>query len=232
MGTIFDKLNANVDLSVFKKGNEDLKTQLRRRYLSLVGLLEYVDIINGDLTGRELPEGMTEDTVKRMISHCVGDLDTIAAMTPAAITPPAMTTRSSICHDSDICKPGTANDATYTKINDFEMIVSGNLEHDTEHRINGNASWRFGLAIQIDEKYEAGATWRINEKDMELVTKEMDSNDPLWPRAIYIYPAFNYGDHNIYLADTKAEKLTVKIHYKDGVEETYIIKYYQVSDEN
>ena len=80
MPTIFDNLNANVDLSVFKKSNDDPKTPLRRHYLSLVGLLEYVDIINGDLTGRELPEGITEDTVKRMISHCVGDLDTVAAM--------------------------------------------------------------------------------------------------------------------------------------------------------
>lgn len=80
MPTIFDNLNANVDLSVFKKSNDDPKTPLRRHYLSLVGLLEYVDIINGDLTGRELPEGITEDTVKRMITHSVGDLDTVAAM--------------------------------------------------------------------------------------------------------------------------------------------------------
>lgn len=80
MPTIFDNLNANVDLSVFKKSNDDPKTPLRRHYLSLVGLLEYVDIINGDLTGRELPEGMTEDTVKRMITHSVGDLDTVNAM--------------------------------------------------------------------------------------------------------------------------------------------------------
>ena len=93
MPTIFDNLNANVDLSVFKKSNDDPKTPLRRHYLSLVGLLEYVDIINGDLTGRELPEGMTEDTVKRMISHCVGDLDTVAAMSgeqpgPEPVVPP------------------------------------------------------------------------------------------------------------------------------------------------
>ena len=80
MPTIFDNLNANVDLSVFKKSNDDPKTPLRRHYLSLVGLLDYVDIINGDLTGRELPEGMTEDTVKRMITHSVGDLDTVNAM--------------------------------------------------------------------------------------------------------------------------------------------------------
>ena len=93
MGTIFDNLNANVDLSVFKKSNTDKKTPLRRHYLSLVGLLEYVDIINGDLTGRELPEGMTEDTVKRMVTHSIGDLDTVAAMTgeepgPEPVVPP------------------------------------------------------------------------------------------------------------------------------------------------
>jgi len=80
MNTIFDNLNANIDLSIFGKDNPDPKTALRRRYLSLAGLLEYVDIINGDLTGRELPEGMDEDTVKRMVTHSIGDLDTVSAM--------------------------------------------------------------------------------------------------------------------------------------------------------
>lgn len=80
MGTIFDNLGANVDLSIFKKDNDDPKTPVRRHYLSLVGLLQYVDIINGDLTGQELPEGVTEDTVKGMVYHCIGDIDTRNAM--------------------------------------------------------------------------------------------------------------------------------------------------------
>lgn len=80
MSTIFDNFNGDVDLSIFRKSNTDPKTPLRRHYLSLVGLLEYVDILNGDLTGRSLPEGMDEDTVKRMVSHCIGDLDTMKAM--------------------------------------------------------------------------------------------------------------------------------------------------------
>lgn len=77
--TIFPS-GTEVDLSIFKKDNEDPKTPLRRHYLSLVGLLQYVDIINGDLTGQELPEGITEDIVKGMVYHCVGDLDTREAM--------------------------------------------------------------------------------------------------------------------------------------------------------
>lgn len=77
--TIFPS-GTEVDLSIFKKDNEDPKTPLRRHYLSLVGLLQYVDIINGDLTGQELPEGITEDTVKGMVYHCIGDLDTRNAM--------------------------------------------------------------------------------------------------------------------------------------------------------
>lgn len=80
MNTIFDNLNGNVDLSIFGKSNTDPKTPLRRHYLSLVGLLEYVDILNGDLTGRELPEGIDEVAVKRMVTHCIGDLDTMKAM--------------------------------------------------------------------------------------------------------------------------------------------------------
>ena len=80
MNTIFDNLGKDVNLSIFDKDNEDPKTPLRRRYLALVGLLEYVDILNGDLTGRSLPEGITEDTVKGMIIHCIGDPDTRQAM--------------------------------------------------------------------------------------------------------------------------------------------------------
>ena len=88
MGTIFDNLGANVDLSIFKKDNDDPKTPVRRHYLSLVGLLQYVDIINGDLTGQELPEGVTEDTVKGMVYHCIGDLDTRNAMLNGDIPTP------------------------------------------------------------------------------------------------------------------------------------------------
>lgn len=75
MGTIYDNFEGTIDLSIFKKTNTDEKTSLRRRYLSLVGLLEYVDIINGDITGRELPEGYTEKTIMGMINHCIGDLN-------------------------------------------------------------------------------------------------------------------------------------------------------------
>ena len=63
MNTLFDNLGKDVNLFIFDKDNEDPKTPLRRRYLALVGLLEYVDIINGDLVGRSLPEGITEDSI-------------------------------------------------------------------------------------------------------------------------------------------------------------------------
>ena len=80
MNTIFSDFSKDVDLSIFRESNKDPKTPLRRHYLSLVGLLEYVDIINGDLTGRSLPEDITVDTVKGMIIHCIGDPDTMKAM--------------------------------------------------------------------------------------------------------------------------------------------------------
>ena len=80
MNTIFDNLNGNIDLSIFGKSNTDPKKPLRRHYLSLVGLLEYVDIVNGDISDRDLPKGMTADDVKRMVSHSIGDLDTKQAM--------------------------------------------------------------------------------------------------------------------------------------------------------
>ena len=80
MNTIFSDFSKDVDLSIFRESNKDPKTPLRRHYLSLVGLLEYVDILNGGLPGRSLPDGMTADDVKRMVSHAIGDLDTMNAM--------------------------------------------------------------------------------------------------------------------------------------------------------
>lgn len=77
MNTIFSDFSKDVDLSIFKESKKDSKSSIRRHYLSLVGLLEYVDIINGDLPGRSLPDGMTADDVKRMVSHAIGDLDTM-----------------------------------------------------------------------------------------------------------------------------------------------------------
>lgn len=76
----FDNFGKNVNLSIFKKGNEDPKTPVHYRYLGPVGLLEYVDIVSGDLTGRSLPEGIAGETVKGMIIHCISDLDTRQAM--------------------------------------------------------------------------------------------------------------------------------------------------------
>ena len=73
MNTIFDNFTGEVNLSIFRPSSDVPGVNLRRQYLSLVGLLQYVDIINGDLTGN-LPDNITEQTVKGMISHCIGDL--------------------------------------------------------------------------------------------------------------------------------------------------------------
>ena len=73
MNTIFDNFTGEVNLDIFRPGSEIPGASIRRQYLSLVGLLQYVDIINGDLTGT-LPANITEQTVKGMISHCIGDL--------------------------------------------------------------------------------------------------------------------------------------------------------------
>ena len=80
MNTIFSDFSKDVDLSIFRESNKDPKTPLRRHYLSLVGLLEYVDILNGNLPGHALPKGMTVDDVKRMVSHAISDLDTKRAI--------------------------------------------------------------------------------------------------------------------------------------------------------
>ena len=87
MNTIFSDFSKDVDLSIFRESNKDPKTPLRRHYLSLVGLLEYVDILNGGLPGCSLPEGMTVDDVKRMVSHAINDLDTKEAMSTDSSLP-------------------------------------------------------------------------------------------------------------------------------------------------
>lgn len=87
MNTIFSDFSKDVDLSIFRESNKDPKTPLRRHYLSLVGLLEYVDILNGGLPGRTLPDGMTVDDVKRMVSHAINDLDTKEAMSADSSVP-------------------------------------------------------------------------------------------------------------------------------------------------
>ena len=87
MNTIFSGFSKDVDLSIFRESNKDPKTPLRRHYLSLVGLLEYVDILNGGLPGHTLPEGMTVDDVKRMVSHAINDLDTKKAISTDSSLP-------------------------------------------------------------------------------------------------------------------------------------------------
>ena len=87
MNTIFSDFSKDVDLYVFRESNKDPKTPLRRHYLSLVGRLEYVDILNGDLPGHALPKGMTVDDVKRMVSHAINDLDTKEAMSTDSSLP-------------------------------------------------------------------------------------------------------------------------------------------------
>lgn len=88
MGTIFDNFDGTVDLSVFSKKNPDPKTSLRRHYLSLVGLLQYVDIMNGDAEG-SLPTGWNENTIAGMLNHCIGDLDTrMVAISPSPVPEP------------------------------------------------------------------------------------------------------------------------------------------------
>ena len=89
MNTIFDNFTGEVNLDIFRPSSEVPGVSIRRQYLSLVGLLQYVDIINGDLTGT-LPDNITEQTVKGMISHCIGDLkvrEEMSKPTPAPPTP-------------------------------------------------------------------------------------------------------------------------------------------------
>ena len=87
MNTIFDNFSKDVDLSIFRESKKDKKSSIRRHYLSLVGLLEYVDILNGDLPGRSLPDGMTADDVKRMVSHVISDLDTMRDASTDGLSP-------------------------------------------------------------------------------------------------------------------------------------------------
>ena len=128
--------------------------------------------------------------------------------------------RSSICHDSDIHQPGTANNATYTNIGEYGMIVQGELEEDTS---GTDPVYKFGIAIQIDSEFETDATWKINGTDMGSVADKMDANPSDWTRAIYLYPEFENG--SISLEGESSKVINIEIDYADGKKECYGIAY-------
>ena len=94
--SVFDRYAEGIDkinLKVFSKNNPDPKTPLRRHYLSLVGLLQLVDIMNDEFDWADLSKdrrdaiqkyiidhGITERTLVGMINQCIGDLDTRMAV--------------------------------------------------------------------------------------------------------------------------------------------------------
>ena len=135
MSTIFDNFNGTVDLKVFKKNNPDPKTPLRRHYLSLVGLLQYVDIMNGDAEG-SLPAGWNENTIAGMLNHCIGDLDTrIAAISPS----PAPVTKNYFYVENISNEPATFTITRKGASVPFDSIeISDDKENWTELILNND----------------------------------------------------------------------------------------------
>lgn len=168
MGTIFDNFEGNIDFSLFKKDNTDPKTSLRRHYLSIVGLLQYVDIINGDAEG-ELPEGVTEQTVKGMINHSIGDLETRELMAGDSPEPEPSPVPSKPAVNPNTDEQQAVEDAAVEAINNGETTIQVNgLNNIT---IPSTAS----KAITIQGTIVDGATIRNESTKGTVVKNEGDA---------------------------------------------------------
>lgn len=137
--------------------------------------------------------------------------------------------RCEFMHDSDICSPGTAVNAKYRKTGNG-IVVSGELEHDEVHLIDGNPTDRFGVAIKFgDSVDEENTTFEINGFDCGSIKTEMDTNPADWERAIYLYPAV-LTNGQLSIAGQTGDTIQVKINYPDGYNEVIEFAYMETDD--
>lgn len=143
-----------------------------------------------------------------------------------------MTCVSETMHDTDICPPGTSNDATYMLSSHYQMNIGGVVDFDTEH--GGN---RFGVAIKPNENNKSlypDAKFYIYDKDCGNLWDEIDNNPETWPEALYLYPKVERKPESWKLkvslgGETECNNiLRIKIQWDDEKSETY----YYIVDEN
>lgn len=199
MSTIYDNFEGEVNLEVFKKDNPDPKTGIRRHYLSLVGLLQYVDILNGDLTGKELPEGVTEKTVKGMVAHCIGDLETREAMSgeqpgpeppvppkpePIVNTPEQEQTAENTIADIEAQIAETGKAATVT-VPEGETIGNITLPETITQGVTINGEIANGATIRNESQKYMTINNTGDAVDVIIDAKGDDVNGTVYPKGEY-----------------------------------------------
>lgn len=147
---------------------------------------------------------------------------------------------SRTCHDTEICPPGTSNQATYT-LDDkgYNMTVCGKIDYLKTILPSGNEMGnRFGVAIvplkdetemytdlnELEALYP-NAEYYVGSNNMGSIYDEIRRNDPSWPLAMYLYPKVTKsGDEIIVeLGGYRGcdNSLTINIKWNNEITETY-----------
>ena len=147
---------------------------------------------------------------------------------------------SRTCHDTEICPPGTSNEATYTlDAKGYDMTVCGKIDYSKDILPNNQEKGnRFGVAIvplkdetemytdlnELEALYP-NAEFFIGSNNMGSIYDEIRSNDPSWPLALYMYPKVSKVDDEIVveLGGYKGceNSISISVKWDDETVETY-----------
>jgi hypothetical protein len=153
------------------------------------------------------------------------------------------------CHDTEVCPPGTSNDATYTFVNPTNTImeIGGEIDYSSDILPSGQEKGnRFGITIlpfkpntneeygTIDEDFREfntdypNAMFKINDSEWYSLNDELNDVDVDWKLGLYFYPKVvrENGVLNVSLAGNGngGDELVMSIKLNDTLEEKYIYK--------
>ena len=142
------------------------------------------------------------------------------------------TTYSWTMHDSQLCPPGTSNNAVYEYLDGdyYTMYVSGKLDYSGDILPSGQPKGnRFGVAIvPIHNNQKAmfpNATWKINETSMGSLWDEIDTNPVSWPTGLYLYPKVERVDGEVIVSlaglSTNSNDINITIDWDENTVEGY-----------
>lgn len=185
----------------------------------------YNEVSNGVFTG-----SMAESFFTNVDKSMVPEVASVTGMMPGEIVEGKGIEMfiSRTCHDSDVTKPGTSNDATYTLTSHYNMTIGGTISYSKEkvgdpETEKGN---RFGVVIQtLDPNYYKANKWYINDTEYTNGAFEMYNNEEGWAYGMYLYPKVeeNDGKYVVSLAGITNGKnyITIKIEWDENHVETY-----------
>jgi hypothetical protein len=153
------------------------------------------------------------------------------------------------CHDTEVCPPGTSNDATYTFVNPTNTImeIGGEIDYSSDILPSGQEKGnRFGITIlpfkpNTNEEYGTigenildfntdypNAMFRINDGEWYSLNDELNDVETDWKLGLYFYPKVvrEGGVLNVSLAGNGngGDELVMSIKLNDSLKEKYIYK--------